>query len=135
TNVRHSQPCDREIEIGDFVARLGCINDLKERDAIDRHGGVVLGNHLLLWDVNYLLHHVHLAANAVDEGNNQVQSRTESMGVAAKALYRPIVTLRNCLYPAIERDNDQEHQNDNENLEAAHSHDALLSPAPHCSVR
>ena len=54
-------------EVGDLVARLGGIDHLEERDAVDRDGGVVLGDHLLLGNVDHLLHHVHLAADPVDE--------------------------------------------------------------------
>ena len=50
-----------------FVACLGGIDDLKERDAIDRDRRVILGDDFLLRHVDHLLHHVHLAADAVNE--------------------------------------------------------------------
>ncbi len=66
-DVGHRQLDDGLIEIGDFVDRLRRIDDLEEREPVDRDGRIVLGDDILLRDVDRLLHHVHLVPDAIED--------------------------------------------------------------------
>ena len=72
-DVGHGELGDRLIQIGDLVARLRGIEHLEERKPVDRDGGVVLGDDVLLRDVDHLLHHVHLAADPVEIRDDQIE--------------------------------------------------------------
>ncbi len=61
---------DRIVEIINLISGLGGIEHLKEDHAIDRHHGIVLGDNFLARDIEHLLHHVDLAANAIDKGRH-----------------------------------------------------------------
>ncbi len=86
-----------DVEVSHLVARLGGIEHLEEREPVDGDGGVVLGDDILLRDVDHLLHHVHLAADAVDERNDDVEAGLQRAGVPAEPLDGPIVALRDGL--------------------------------------
>ena len=120
TDVGHGQDDDRLFEMGDLVARLGGVEHLEERDAVHRHGGVVLGDHLLLGNVDHLLHHVHLAADAVEIGNDDVQPRRQRAGVFAEPLDGPVIALRHGLDAREQRDNDEQNKGNREDVEAGH---------------
>ena len=107
-------------EVGDLVARLGGVEHLEEGDAVDRHGGVVLGDHLLLGNVDHLLHHVDLAADAIEIGHDQVEARGTASGVFAEPLDGPVIALRHRLHAGKQRDDDEQDQNNRENIETAH---------------
>ena len=92
-NIGHRELDDRLIEEGDLVARLGGVEYLIERHAVDRHRRIVLGDHVLLRDVDHLLHHVHLAADAIEIRHDQVKAGRERARVASEAFDRPIVAL------------------------------------------
>ncbi len=120
TDVGHGQHDDRLGEIGDLVARLGGVEHLEEGDAVDRHGGVVLGDHFLFGNVDHLLHHIHLATDPIEIGNDQVQTRRQRAGVFAEPLDGPVKPLRHSLHAGEQRDDDEQHQNNRENIETAH---------------
>ena len=96
-DVGHGQDDDGLVEIGDLVARLRRIEHLVEGDAVHRHGGVVLGDHLLFGNVDHLLHHVHLAADAIEIGNDKVQPRRQRARILAEPLDGPVIALRHGL--------------------------------------
>ena len=60
---------------------------------------MALSRVMISWrrNVEHLLHHVHLGADAVDEGHDEVEAGAQCLGVAAEALDRIIVALRDCL--------------------------------------
>ena len=126
-DVGHGQHDDRLIEIGHLVACLGGVEYLKERDAVDRYRGVVLGDHLLLGNADHLLHHVHLAADAVEIGDDDVQPRRQRAGVFAESLDGPVVPLRHRLDAGKQRKDHQQHQRDGENVKTGHERISLAS--------
>ena len=89
---------DREIEIADLVGGLGRVEHLEEDDAVDRDHGIVLGDDLLAGDVEHLLHHVHLAADAVEEGGVEVEAGAGDSGEAAEMLDRVLIALADDLH-------------------------------------
>ena len=125
-DVGHGQHDDRLVEIGDLVAGFRSIKHLIEGDAVHRHGGVVLGDHLLLGNADHLLHHVHLAADAVEIGNDDVQPRRQRAGVFAESLDGPVVALRHRLDAGKQRKDHQQHKRNGENVETGHER---ISPA------
>ena len=58
---------DRGVEVADLVGGLGGVEHLEEDHAVDRDHRIVLGDDLLARNVEHLLHHVDLAADAVEE--------------------------------------------------------------------
>ena len=70
--------------------------------------GVVAGDDLLGRHVQHLLHHVELAADALDEGHDDVEAGGERAGVAAEILDRVIVALRDDL----DRRQEDEHRDE-----------------------
>src|SRR3546814_10765580 len=62
-----------------------CSSDLDHR--------IVLGDDLLPWNVEHLLHHVHLAPDAVEDRHDEVEPRLRRMGVTAEALDRIGIAL------------------------------------------
>jgi hypothetical protein len=117
-DIGHGQFDDGLIEIGDLIARLGGIEDLEECNAVNRDGGIVFGDDVLLRDVDHLLHHVHLAANAVEIGHDQVEARLESAGVPAKSFDRPRVALGHRLDAGEQGEDREGDKRDDENIEA-----------------
>jgi hypothetical protein len=114
-----------------LISRLGGIEHLEEGDAVHRHGGVVLGDHFLLGDVDHLLHHVHLAADGVDEGDDDVQPRRQGVGVFAEPLDGPVIALRHRLDAGDQRDDDEQNQRNRENAKTSHnSSQAGIPPFP-----
>jgi len=96
------------VETGDLVGRLGCVQGLKEDHPIHRYHGVVLGDDLLGGYVQYLLHHVLLGADPVDEGDDGMEARGQGAGVASQPLYRIFGALRD-LFDAQDDDDEREH--------------------------
>ena len=108
-DVGHGQVEDGVLQAGDLIGGLRRVEHLVEGDAVDRHDGVVAGDDLLRRHVEHLLHHVHLGADAVDEGDDQVEAGRQRPGVAAEALDRVVVALRHGLDAGEE---DQQHEHD-----------------------
>src|SRR5262249_38803129 len=108
------------------------VEHLEEGDAVHRHGGVVLGDHFLLGDRDYLLHHVHLAPDAVEIRRDQVEARRERAGILAETLDGPVVTLWDSLDAGEQCNDDEKRECNNENLKAAHksSNAGRETPAP-----
>src|SRR3546814_8093462 len=55
--------------------------------------GVVLGDDLLAGDVEHLLHHVHLAPDAIEEGGVEVEAGAGDDGEAPEIFYRILIAL------------------------------------------
>jgi hypothetical protein len=84
----------RHFQVGHLIGGLGRVQHLEEHHAIHAHGRVVLGDHFLAGHVQHLLHHVHLAPDAVDDRNQEVQAGGHGVRVAPEALDGPFVSLR-----------------------------------------
>ena len=119
-DIGHGQDDDGLVEIGDLVACFRGVEHLEERDAVHRHGGVVLGDHLLLGNVDHLLHHVHLAADAVEIGDDDVQPRRQRAGVFAEPLDGPVKALRHGFDAREQRHDHQQHQRNGKNVKTGH---------------
>ena len=104
----------------DLVARLRRVDHLEEGDAVDLHHGVVLGDHLLAWHLDHLLHHVELAPDAVDEGNDQGEAGAKRARIATEALDRVVPALRHDFDAGREHGDEQNEQNEDEDIEAEH---------------
>ena len=98
TQVRRGELHDRGIEVADFICGLCRVEHLEEDDSIDADHGVVLGDDLLPRNVEHLLHHVHPAADAVEEGREEVQPGPRDRGEAAEIFYRILIALPDDLY-------------------------------------
>ena len=77
---------------------------LEEDDGVDADHRIVLGNDLLARNVQNLLHHVHLATDAVDERKDEVETRHRCMREATEALDRVDKALSNDRDPHDEKD-------------------------------
>jgi hypothetical protein len=119
-DVGHGQHDDRLMQIGDLVTCLRGIEHLEERDAVHRHGGVVLGDHFLLGNIDHLLHHVHLAADPVEIGDDDVEPGSQRAGVFAEPLDGPVIALRHRLDAGKQRKDHQQHHRNGENTEPVH---------------
>ena len=62
------------VQVVDPVGGFGSVHHLDEDQPVDLDGGVVLGDDVLLRDVEHLLHHVHLRADSLDEGRQQADA-------------------------------------------------------------
>jgi hypothetical protein len=89
---------DRGIEVADLIGRLGGVEHLEEHDTVDRDHGIVLGDDLLAGDVEHLLHHVDLAADAVEEGRHEIEAGLRDADEAPEVLDRVSMSLMNDLY-------------------------------------
>jgi hypothetical protein len=70
---------DGGVEVGDLIGGLGGVEHLEEDDSVDRDHRIVLGDDLLAGDVEHLLHHVHLAADPVEEGHVEIEPRAATV--------------------------------------------------------
>ena len=98
------------MEVLDLVGGAGGVDHLIEGHGIDLHGGIVLGDHLLRRNVEDILLHVHLAADRVDEGHDEMQAGGQRARVAAEPLDRPVRALRHRL--DAREDQHQRHEDD-----------------------
>ena len=103
----------------DLVGSLGGVQHLVEVDAIDRDHGVVLGDDVLRGDIDHLLLHVHLGADALHHRDQDVQTRRQRARVAAEVLDRIVVALRDHLDRGPQRYQRQHHYQHHEDFEAA----------------
>jgi hypothetical protein len=77
-------------------------------------------DHLLLGNADHLLHHVHLAADPVEIGNDDVQPRRQRASEFAEPLDGPVIALRHRLDTGKQRKNNQQHNGNGENVEPGH---------------
>ena len=94
TNIGHHQVADGVFEVVHLIRGLRGIDDLKEADGINLHGGVVGGNHFLRRNIQHAFHYVELAPDPVHHRHNNVQARFQGVGVATEALHGPLEALR-----------------------------------------
>src|SRR3546814_14843517 len=79
-----------------------CSSDLDHR--------IVLGDDLLPWNVEHLLHHVHLAPDAVEDRHDEVEPRLRRLVVTAEALDRIGIALLDRRQRPDQEDQSQYHQ-------------------------
>ena len=118
-DVGHGELDDGLVEIGDLVARLGGVEHLEERDAVDGDGGVVLGDDILLRDVDHLLHHVHSCGRCGRKRHDQIEAGLQRAGVAAEPLDGPVIALRHRLDAGEQRQNDKRYKHEHKYTGAA----------------
>jgi hypothetical protein len=106
-DVGHGQVEHGVFELVHLIGGLGGIEHLEEGDAIDLDHGVVAGDHLLARHFEHALHHVHLRADAVDEGDDQREPWRQGADVTAEALDRIVVALRHDPDPLEDGDDHQ----------------------------
>ncbi len=85
----------------------------KTTPSTDDHG-VVLGDDLLAGDVDDLLHHVDLAADAIDEGGIEVEAGLGDLRELAEALDRIAIALADDFHAREEIENDEHHREEGE---------------------
>ena len=119
-DVGHGEVEDRRFEVVDLIARLRRVHHLIEGNAVHLHHGVILGDHLLARHLHHLLHHVELAPDAVDEGDDQGKAGAQRTGVAAEALDRIVPALRHDFDARREHGDEQNEQDEDEDIEAEH---------------
>jgi hypothetical protein len=80
----------------------------------------------------HLLHHVHLAADAVEIGDDDVEPRRQRAGIFSEPLDGPVIALRHGLDAGKQRENNQENKRNRENIETGHksSKAGQTAPAP-----
>ena len=103
---------------------------LVEGNAVDGHDRVVARDDLLRGNVQHLFHHRQPGADAVDEGQDQVQSGRERAGVASESLDSPVAALRHGLDA---REQEEKHQDDEDrydDVQAREIHAALPLTSP-----
>ncbi len=118
-DVGHGEIDDGAAQRFDLVGGLGGIENLVEVDAIDGHHGVVLGDDILRGDVDHLLLHVHLGADALHDRDQDVQARAQRARIAAEGLDRVVVALRHHLDGGPQRDQRQYDDQNHEDFKAA----------------
>ena len=119
-DVRHHEVQDGDLELRHFVRGLRGIQHLEEHDAVHLHHGVVLRDHLLRGHVEDLLHHVHLAADALDVRHEQAEARRQRMRVPAESLDRVLVALRHDAHALHQRDHGERDHHDAEPAQSSH---------------
>ena len=91
--VRRRERHDRHIEIADLIGGLGGVQHLEEDDAVDRDHRIVLGDDLLAGDIDHLLHHVDLVADAIEERRDEVEAGLGDADETAEMLDRIAIAL------------------------------------------
>jgi hypothetical protein len=118
-DVGHGEVDDGGAELVDLVGGLGGVQHLIEVHAIDGDHGVVLGDDVLRGDVDHLLLHVHLGAEALHHRDQNVQAGHERARIAAERLDRVVVALGDDLDRGPQRDQGQHDHEHDEDFEAA----------------
>ena len=95
-------------QVIDLVGGPGGAQHLIEDHAIHRYHGVVPGDDFLGRHVEHRFHHVHLGADLIEHGDDDVQPRIQGLGVPAEPFHRVVVALGNPAHA-------HEHQNQGEN--------------------
>jgi hypothetical protein len=111
-DVGHGQRGQRHRQVLHGIGRLRRVHHPVIDDAVHRDRRVVPRDDGLLGDVEHLFLHVHPPADAVDEGDDEVQPRAEHAGEGAEALHRPDFALRDRSDAAGCRQHGDEQQHD-----------------------
>ena len=115
TNVGHGQVDNRQLEVADFIGGFRRVDDLNKAHRINGDVGVIARNHLLRRDIEHLLHHINFAPDTIHKGHHQAHPRLQRLRIAAKALYRPLVALRNDFYRRSDDNQRDENKNGDKN--------------------
>ena len=84
---------ERGVEVAHFISGLGGVDHLEEDHAVDRDHRIVLGDDLLPGDVDNLLHHVDLAADAVEKRQQEIEAGLGDSHEAAEMFDRVAIAL------------------------------------------
>ncbi len=110
-HVGHHQVEEGLLQIGDFIGGAAHVEHLVESDAVDGDRGVVAGDDLLPRHVDDLLHHIELAADRVDVGEDEAEAWRQGLVILAKTLDGVVVALRH-LPNAHQRRHDRKRDDD-----------------------
>ena len=124
-DVGHGQVEQRAVEVRDLVGGARRVEHLVEDHRVDGDAGIVPGERLLARHVDHLLHHVDLAADALEIRHDQAEPGLERAGVAAEALDRVDVALRHRPDARKQGEHREHHDDDDENSETADRHRSL----------
>ena len=133
-DIGHHQIEDRELEIGDLIGRLCGIQHLIEDDGVDRHHGVVSSDDALRGDIEHRLHHVHPRPDAIDDGDDQRETRPEGADISAKSLDRPFITLGDPLHRKNDKNECEQDDEEHEDGESAEHDTVPLPVSPRYSI-
>ena len=100
TDVGHRQVQDGDFQIGDLVGGLRGVQAPDRRQTASAEDtGIILGDDFLGRDIEHLLHHVHLGADAFDERKDEVKAGLQRLRIASEALDGIAIALRHGLDP------------------------------------
>ena len=109
--VRGGERHDGIVQPADLVSRLGRVQHLEEHHRVHADHGVVLGDDFLARNVEHLFHHVDLVADAIDEGDDQMQPRIGRERVLAEPSMVDIALLHHA-HAHHQEQHDQQDQQD-----------------------
>ncbi|EIK54644.1 glycogen debranching protein GlgX [Stutzerimonas stutzeri TS44] len=111
---------DRRLVVGDAVHRLHRIGDLHEAQRVGEDHRVVLGDHLLLLDVEDLVLGHQLVGDVVHVRDQDVEAGNQRALITAQALDDPFVALRNQAYALGDGGEDEYHNDDRNDQTGCH---------------
>ncbi len=127
TDVGHRKIADRAHEVVHLIGGRHGIHDLREHDRVARDLRVVLGDHFLRRNIEHVLHHVQLVADAVDKRHDEGKARRQRARVPPELLHGELIALRHHLHGAEDQD-DAEHHQKNRNPQARIVRDIEIHP-------
>src|SRR5690606_2415323 len=104
TQRGHGELLDSLQEVGDLIGGAYRIGNLEIEHAVDRYHEVVRGDYGLWCEAHHLLPHVHLGPHGVDEGHDEVETRTQGALVLTEAFHH--------VHPLLRHDPHRPHQRD-----------------------
>jgi hypothetical protein len=119
-DVGERQVGDGEVEVLHLVGGARRIDHLVEGDGVDLHRGVVLGDELLRRNVEDVLLHVHLVADRIHEGHDEMQPGRQGARVASEPFDGPVGALRHRLYAREHQHQRHDDQQDEEDQSTRH---------------
>jgi len=120
---------DGDVEFGYLIGGLGGFQHLEEHDAVHRDHRIVLCDDLLPGDIEYLFHHVDLAADAIDERNDEIEARMRDMREPAEAFDGILIALPDHRHA---RHDERHHQYDQKQQEIFHGTPLRPSSEGYC---
>lgn len=77
---------DGDVEVRHFICGFGCVEHLEENHGVYADHGVILCDDLLPRNVENLLHHIHLAAHAIKERDDDGQPGLSGISITPEPL-------------------------------------------------
>ena len=91
------------IQIGHFIRCFGSVDHLIKAHSINLNHSIISADNLLWRDIQHLLHHDYALTNAVYKRNDEVETRAQALDVPTKALYCPLIALRDKTNPLLDQ--------------------------------